>query len=78
MKLYMGVEIDGFVGGKQLGDKFTGDLEGGFVLGRVLVGCGKGASDPREIDVGNLVVARSRVMIFRLRDWIATRLRSDC
>ncbi len=43
-----------FVGGKELVDEFVGDLEGGLVLGGVLVGRGEGAGDPGKVNEGEL------------------------
>jgi hypothetical protein len=43
---------DDLVGGKELRNELVGDLEGGFLLRRVLVGGGVGAGDPREVNEG--------------------------
>jgi hypothetical protein len=40
-----------FVGGHQLGDELIGDIESGFVLGRVGVGSAQGPGDPRQIGI---------------------------
>ncbi len=43
-----------FIGGEQLIDELVGELEGGLVVPRVLLGSGEGAGYPGQINVGNL------------------------